>query len=357
MLINPLISIVIISYNSATTLEKCIISCLQQTYTNVEVIFVDDGSTDNTKDIVFNLMKGDNRLTYYYQKNSGSNAARIYGYKHAHGEIISFLDSDDYINHTLIATVYNEFAKDPNLEIVIYDYHCVDNNYKPLNYTHNYVVRDFVGLDFLNYILERKIPHFIVNKCYTKRFLQKMRFDEIEKITMGDDLVANVKMGINNPYAKSLPYNYYNYRKNIKSVSSKPNPRYIDLVKMMEIIEIYLKDAGIYEHYTKLLEYNYFILFCNYVVENKYRHTFIQQRIFEMWKTQRININENQYIQEYISLKSNLWKILMYSTNSIFVMGRIFARFYGIYDEIKLRIRKGIEKTNECRNNDFSCIK
>lgn len=88
----PLISVIIPTYNRANFLHEAIESINDQNYSNLEIIIVDDGSTDNTKKIVKNL--GSN-LKYIYQKNKGPAAARNTGLKVAKGEIIGFLDSDD----------------------------------------------------------------------------------------------------------------------------------------------------------------------------------------------------------------------------------------------------------------------
>lgn len=88
----PLISVIIPTYNRANFLHEAIESINNQNYSNLEIIIVDDGSTDNTKKIVKNL--GSN-LKYIYQKNKGPAAARNTGLKVAKGEIIGFLDSDD----------------------------------------------------------------------------------------------------------------------------------------------------------------------------------------------------------------------------------------------------------------------
>ena len=93
MKLNLLFSVVIPSYNRATYIQKTIQSVLDQTYSNFEIIIVDDGSTDNTEEIV-NAIK-DKRLTYYKIKNSERGFARNFGIEKSQGDYITFLDSDD----------------------------------------------------------------------------------------------------------------------------------------------------------------------------------------------------------------------------------------------------------------------
>lgn len=90
---NHLISVIIPTYNRANYICEAVDSVLAQTYKNIEIIIVDDGSTDNTKDIV--LQRYNSKVTYILQNNSGPSSARNNGVKHAKGDLIAFLDSDD----------------------------------------------------------------------------------------------------------------------------------------------------------------------------------------------------------------------------------------------------------------------
>jgi glycosyltransferase involved in cell wall biosynthesis len=90
----PRMSVVIPSYNRANCIEKAIDSVLEQTVDDIEIILVDDGSTDNTREIVLN--KYGDQVRYVYQENQGISGARNNGIKNAQGDYIAFLDSDDY---------------------------------------------------------------------------------------------------------------------------------------------------------------------------------------------------------------------------------------------------------------------
>ena len=90
----PRVSVVIPSYNRAECIEKAIDSVLEQTVDDIEIILVDDGSTDNTREIVLN--KYGDQVRYVYQENQGIPGARNTGIKNARGDYIAFLDSDDY---------------------------------------------------------------------------------------------------------------------------------------------------------------------------------------------------------------------------------------------------------------------
>jgi glycosyltransferase involved in cell wall biosynthesis len=109
-------SVIIPAYNREEELPKCIESVLNQTYTNFELIIVDNGSTDNTKELIRNYMKLDNRIKYFWQENSGSPAgSRNTGIQKALGEWIAFLDSDDYWYKHKLDFVDKEIEENENI--------------------------------------------------------------------------------------------------------------------------------------------------------------------------------------------------------------------------------------------------
>ena len=94
---NPLISLVIPVYNVEKYLDKCMESVLAQTYDNFEVILVDDGSTDNSGKMCDEYAKRDSRVTVYHKPNGGLSDARNFGVEHCNADLVSFIDSDDYV--------------------------------------------------------------------------------------------------------------------------------------------------------------------------------------------------------------------------------------------------------------------
>lgn len=94
-----LISIIIPVYNGENYLEKCVNSCLVQSYPNFEVIVVDDGSSDSSLEIVYNLASNNDKLKVYTINNSGPSFARNFGFYKSKGDFIFFLDADDFLDH------------------------------------------------------------------------------------------------------------------------------------------------------------------------------------------------------------------------------------------------------------------
>ena len=97
----PLISIIIPIYNIMDCLEKCVDSCINQTYRNIEIIMVDDGSTDGTGELCDKLKEKDSRIRVFHKENGGSSSARNLGIEQAKGDYLGFVDSDDFISATM----------------------------------------------------------------------------------------------------------------------------------------------------------------------------------------------------------------------------------------------------------------
>lgn len=105
------ISIIVPIYNVEKYLEECVESLIHQTYKNIEIILVDDESTDLSGKIADNYLKVDNRIKVYHKKNGGLSDARNYGINKATGRFISFVDSDDIVEPDFILTLYENLKK------------------------------------------------------------------------------------------------------------------------------------------------------------------------------------------------------------------------------------------------------
>ena len=102
----PLISVIVPIYNIESYIEKCIKSIICQTYDNLEILLIDDGSTDSSAEICKKYALQDNRITYVYKYNGGLSDARNQGIELANGEYLSFIDGDDYIHSEMIEKLY-----------------------------------------------------------------------------------------------------------------------------------------------------------------------------------------------------------------------------------------------------------
>jgi len=112
----PLISVIIPSYNYAAYLADAVESCLKQTYRKIEIVVIDDGSTDNTQEVAAGYK---DRINYIYQRNSGVSSARNKGLEAAKGEYIAFLDADDYLTDDAIESRFDTFLRDDSIGAVV----------------------------------------------------------------------------------------------------------------------------------------------------------------------------------------------------------------------------------------------
>lgn len=115
------ISVIIPVFNSSIYLEKCLSSIINQTLKDIEVILIDDGSTDNSLDIIKDYATKYNNIKYKSKKNEGQAIARNLGIQMASGEFVTFVDSDDYIELNMLEKLYN-IAKLEKSDIVVCDY-------------------------------------------------------------------------------------------------------------------------------------------------------------------------------------------------------------------------------------------
>jgi glycosyltransferase involved in cell wall biosynthesis len=123
----PEVSIIIPTYNRSNFMLECLDSIWKQTYNNYEVIIVDDGSTDNTRDILKASIQ-DNRIIYFYQKNQGAARARNKGIESASGKFITFLDSDDCFLPNKLLNQIKYFEKFPDANIVHSNFYKFDQD-------------------------------------------------------------------------------------------------------------------------------------------------------------------------------------------------------------------------------------
>lgn len=120
---SPMVSIIVPVYNAEKYLKECIDSILAQTYSDFELICVDDGSTDSSLGILKNYQKKDKRVQVYTQKNQYAGIARNNGLAHASGKYVLFLDSDDFFEKTLIEkTVMTAEKNDADIVLFSADY-------------------------------------------------------------------------------------------------------------------------------------------------------------------------------------------------------------------------------------------
>jgi len=148
------ISILTPSYNDAESIIETLDSIMEQTYTNWELIIIDDGSTDNTKEVIKQYKKEkdkDNKIKYIHQKNSDQLNAILTGLEHITGDYISILHSDDLLpSKDYFEKAINEFKKNPKLDSITGDLIIIDEN---SNVTNTWKALDYINKEYIPTLL------------------------------------------------------------------------------------------------------------------------------------------------------------------------------------------------------------
>ena len=180
MLNGSLISVIVPIYNCEKYLKKCIYSILNQTYSNLEIILVDDGSQDSCPQICNEFSRLDDRIRVIHKENGGLSDARNAGLDIAHGGYIGFVDSDDYIASDMYEKLLAALL-DNNADIAVCNYLYVDESYKPMLEKNLFFPVTNEKLDIEGYIKKLVGPsgwYFITawNKLYRRDIFSGLRY-------------------------------------------------------------------------------------------------------------------------------------------------------------------------------------
>jgi len=182
-------SIILPTHNRASFLPNAVKSVINQTYSNWELIVVDDGSTDNTKDIIEEYIGKDNRIKYIYQENQERSSARNNGITNSHGEWVCFLDSDDLFHKTHLEE-FKSLIKLNNLEKGIYF-----SGVSIGEFSKELEVYDLSHKNNIEFIM---INTFATPQaCVSRSILNEQKFNE--KIDIGEDRDLWVRISMNYP--------------------------------------------------------------------------------------------------------------------------------------------------------------
>lgn len=166
------VSVIVPVYNAAEYLEQCIRSICAQTLQSIEIICVDDGSTDGSLEMLKKLAAEDERITVLTQANAGAGAARNHGLQHAKGKYLSFLDADDFFEPNMLEEAFRAAEKDA-AELVVFGadfFNHATKQYMPCNYSLRLEMlpchRPFAGIE-----IEKDIFKTVVGWAWDKLFL------------------------------------------------------------------------------------------------------------------------------------------------------------------------------------------
>lgn len=211
----PKFSIIVPVYNVEKYIKKCIDNIERQTFTDYEVIVVNDGTKDNSIELI-----KDRNVKIINQKNKGLSAARNIGVKHAKGEYLIFLDSDDYWEEGLLEEIENSLDNDPDL--VRFQIQEVDEE--------GNIIKKYSEIPFTNLNGEKAFEaitkyHFVENAwCYAikKKYYLKEKY-AFKEGTIHEDFGLIPLVIIKAKIVNSIPYTGYNYLQRSESIMSTNN--------------------------------------------------------------------------------------------------------------------------------------
>lgn len=215
----PLISVIVPVYRVEQYLDKCVSSILSQTYDHLELLLVDDGSPDGSGAICDRWAQMDNRVRVFHQKNAGGGAARNVALDNARGELIAFVDSDDYIAPDMFEYLYSLLQQGADIAECSYletehDDACFDKSAEPVRW---YSAEEAMACHIRDTIFQQ----LIWNKLYRREMVEGVRFPVGTKI---DDEFFTYRLLSNAKRLARSERVCYAYRQQASSVMHQQNP-------------------------------------------------------------------------------------------------------------------------------------
>lgn len=211
----PRVSVIIPFYNVENYITQCIESLLCQELDDCEFIFVNDGSKDNSRQIVEKYKKLDRRILLINQENQGVSMARNTGLSVAVGEYIGFVDADDEIEKDMYRILF-ESAKQSDCDVVISNLESEIEGHKVITkypFPVDVLLKeDFIKQEILQYFLMSDQLNTVSNKIYKQIVIRNNKISFPEKVALGEDGLFNMQFFSNAKIARYIEYTGYHYR-------------------------------------------------------------------------------------------------------------------------------------------------
>lgn len=250
----PVISVIVPVYNVENYLAKCLDSILNQTFSNIEIICVNDGSTDNSRKILETYKNKDSRIKIVDKKNGGLSSARNAGMKVATGEFYSFIDSDDWIDITMLEKLYNNMLEHES-DISICAVHQFDETNQRIDDSNPYYTLEYFDKTFDNrafsyvdtkpFIMDVCVMAW--NKLYRRSLIEKCNAEFPDGLIFEDGpffftiFFKTQKVSI----VRDFLYYYRINRKN--SIIQKAGKKFLNVIDVAEIMYSKIKDIPDFE--------------------------------------------------------------------------------------------------------------
>ena len=288
-MIKEKISIIVPVYNVEAYLERCVESILKQTYTNLEILLVNDGSTDKSGELCDKLALRDHRIRVIHKENGGLSDARNRWIDEASSNLIGFIDSDDYIDEDMYETLYRQMvASKADLSMCgHYDvYHQI-----PEKQVAKIKTWELMPEEAIKMVMEAKILSVTaVNKLYKKALFEQLRF-RIGKIAEDAFIMVDLIHQCSKIVATNEKKYYYVHREN--SITTQKFS-----LKFLNVIEAYEQNAKIIsENYPDLydvaimrLNWAYFYVLDRLLVDNDFKDKVLEDRLISYLKKNKKSI-------------------------------------------------------------------
>lgn len=303
------VSVIIPVYNAERYLEQCISSIANQTMRDIEILVINDGSTDNSINILDELsQKYKGKLKIFDKENGGAGSARNLGIENATGEFIKFVDADDYLKTDILEKMYN-IAKEHNVKLVRGNYQTIIG---PIRTVDKCSWSDVQGSKIIDV---RKTKDYIVtetpgigNKLISRDLIGNLRFPEKTK---WEDLAIIPVIVASSEKLFHIDEPVYNYRVNmnttIKDFINKI-PSILDIIKCLENVKKHMELRGLSEEYKNQIE-SLYILHTLFRVENAMlwvnfphkKKEIVVSSLLGILDTKYPNWKENQIVEQYRS--------------------------------------------------------
>ena len=268
------ISIIVPIYNAEKYLKICVDSIINQTYSNIEILLVNDGSKDNSLELCKEYEKKDNRIRTIDKINGGPGSAKNAGVENATGDYIGFVDSDDYIENDMFEILYN-LCEENNAEISMVDFRKIIDG-KPMDYPNS--TGEIVKYNRIHamqkLLADKDIKNYSWNKLFKKQVFNNVRFPEsgyYEDVEVTVKLLENINCLV---HQKVCKYNYVQRDNSI--VNSKSYDKLKDFVKVTKDRYEYLENK-----YEELNSYNAVGYVANMVLVYKYSIAYGIKELYE----------------------------------------------------------------------------
>lgn len=327
------ISIIVAVYNTEKYVKKCIDSILNQTYKNIELIIIEDKSTDNSKKVLSQYAKNSKVKIVYNEENKGLAYSRNVGLDTATGDYIGFIDSDDFIQANYYEVLI-ESLKKAHADIAVCDMKLIYED------TGNEIVSSCCngGRDKLSFI-NNGLAASACNKLFKREIIDSYRF-EVGKINEDIPVVIPAMVYANKIiYVDKVFYNYY--QRNTSIQNSTFNEKRFDIFFEMDLLSKRIKDNKQYKEIMDIVSYQQLFLFFIYVIP-KEKRVFKRAGYYREFRklAKDCNFLSNKYCLDDMQRrgkKAKFYYSLVYRLNNcgFSLMASFVVFLFSIYSKIK----------------------